>query len=215
VIHLLDVSIRVRGSLLEDITLEVPAGAYGVLLGEARSGKTAIVEAICGLRPVEGGAIRIAGRDVTGLHPADRGIGFVPQDTALFKSLTVRENLSFGLEIRKWKPADIQDRVTELSGKLGLEPLLDRKPPALTAGEARRLALGRSLAFRPRVLCLDEPLAGLDDAERESMFARLEALAGADITTFHATRRRDVAGRLADHVYHLENGRVGKMTKSE
>ena len=180
-----------------------------MLMGGTGQGKTTILEAICGLKQVLGGGVHLMGRDVTRLKPAERGIGYVPQDRALFQTMTVREHLAFALEVRRWNRADIGERVRELAELLGLQPLLDRKPPGLSGGEAQRVALGRALAFRPGVLCLDEPLSALDDDTREEMCALLESVRErTGVTTLHVTHHGGEAGRLADEVLVLKDGRI-------
>src|SRR5258706_10458550 len=153
--------VRVGAFALEDITFNVPAGSFAVLMGRSGAGKTTLLESICGLKPVVSGAIRLDGRDVTHLKPAERGIGYVPKDVSLFSTMTVRENLAFALAIRKWSPEAIEQRVIELADFLGLRGFLDRRPRGLSGGEAQRVALGRALACRPSILCLDEPLSAL------------------------------------------------------
>src|ERR1051326_2933804 len=142
-------SVRVGQFVLCDISFAIPTGQYGFLMGKTGSGKTALLEAICGLRPAVAGCIRLMGRDVTHLKPAVRGIGYVPQDGALFPTLSVREHLAFALTIRRWSREAIHQRVEELADLLGLTGLLHRTPQGLSGGEAQRVALGRALANRP------------------------------------------------------------------
>src|SRR5439155_17796365 len=121
---------------LEGVSFEVAAGAYAVLMGKTGMGKTTLLEAICGLRPVESGRVQVGGRDVTELRPGDRGIGYVPQDRALFWTMTVREHLAFAPSVRRWEQKEIADRVQELAALLGLGALLDRRPAGLSGGGA-------------------------------------------------------------------------------
>lgn len=208
-IRLENLTVRVASFCLTGIDLEIPSGSYAVLMGRTGSGKTTVLEAICGLKPVAGGVIRLDGREVQHLKPAARGIGYVPQDRALFHTLTVRENLAFALRVRRWDRAAREARVEELARLLGLGPLLDRKPYGLSGGESQRVALGRALAARPGILCLDEPLSALDDETREEMYALLESVQRyAGVTILHVTHHRGEADRLADRVFHLQNGRV-------
>src|SRR5215203_3589521 len=118
-------------------------------MGRTGCGKTTLLEAICGLKPVRAGRVLLLGRDVTDLPPADRGVGYVPQDLALFPTMTVREHLGFALEVRRWDMTAAARRVEELTALLGIGHLLERKPPGLSGGEAQRVALGRALSFRP------------------------------------------------------------------
>src|SRR5438128_8659579 len=175
-ITLTNVTIRAGAFTLADVSFDVPAGGYAALMGKTGSGKTTILEAICGLRPVSNGRITLAERDVTGWPPAKRGLGYVPQDRALFNTMTVAEHLAFALFIRRWPRAAVEERVRELAELLGLTGLLERKPRGLSGGEAQRVALARALAFHPRILILDEPLAALDSDTRQEMFALLHSV---------------------------------------
>src|SRR5439155_13483992 len=197
-------------------SLAVPAGAYAVLMGRTGCGKTTLLEAIAGLRPVTAGRVRLTGRDVTAVRPADRGVGYVPQDLALFPPLTVREHLSFALDVRRVGRLAVHARVVELAGLLGLERLLDRRPAGLSGGEAQRVALGRALAARPDTLLLDEPLTALDDETREGMFALLESVRKrSPVTVVHVTHSREEARRLADKVFLLRSGAVREASPAD
>ena len=208
-IALKNVSISAGAFALAGIDLVVPQGGYAVLMGKTGMGKTTLLEAICGLRRVTGGTIEIMDRDVTNLKPAQRGLGYVPQDRALFHTMTVWEHLAFALQIRRWPASQIDERVAELANLLGLEALLDRKPAGLSGGEAQRVALGRALSFRPPVLLLDEPLAALDVETRGAMHDLLLSLRKrAEVTTLHVTHDPVEAQRLADRVLVLREGRV-------
>jgi ABC-type sugar transport system ATPase subunit len=210
VIRLDKVTVRVGRFRLRDIDLDIPAGQYGILMGRTGSGKTTLLEAICGLREITSGRVELHGRDVTRLRPAERGVGFVPQDRALFPTLTVRDHLAFAPVIHRWSRAAVADRVEELAGLLGLGGLLDRKPQGLSGGEAQRVALGRALAARPQVLCLDEPLSALDEETREGMYALLHKVRlHAGVTTLHVTHHPAEAERLGDRILYLGDETVG------
>jgi ABC-type sugar transport system ATPase subunit len=200
----------VQGSFrLENVSFLVPAGTYAVLMGRTGSGKTTILEAIAGLRPVRGGRIELAGRDVTHLTPAQRQLGYVPQDAALFPHLTVYRNLSFALELRCVAEAEIERRVRELAGWLKIDGLLDRWPAKLSGGEAQRVALGRALAFGPKLLLLDEPLAALDEETRAELIEVLQSLrARREVTVLHITHSSGEADLLGDMRLRLVDGRV-------
>lgn len=207
-IQLDQVSIRAGAFGLDALSFVVPAGQHAVLMGRTGSGKTTVLEAICGLRRVTGGRILLWGNDVTDLPPGERNIGLVPQEAALFEHLTVRDHLGFGLAVRHWTPNAIRERVEELARWLGLERILDRRPPGLSGGEAQRVALGRALAFRPRVLCLDEPLSALDEetrAEVKQLLQTVREKSGA--TILHVTHNQADARELADCVLVLRSGR--------
>ncbi len=211
-IRLENLTVRAGAFQLEQVELEVPSGSYGVLMGRTGSGKTTLLEAICGLRSVVHGSIYLMGEEVTRWKPARRGIGYVPQDRALFQTMTVREHLAFALTIRRWDRVAIAERVKELAELLGLRSLLDRRPQGLSGGEAQRVSLGRALACRPGILCLDEPLSALDDETREEMHALLRSVRECTgVTTLHVTHHLSDAQKLADRILLLRNGRVEQM----
>jgi molybdate/tungstate transport system ATP-binding protein len=208
-ISLSGISIRQGLFSLHNIELAVPKGRYAVLMGKTGCGKTTVLEAICGLRPVRSGSVRLMDREVTRRRPADRGIGYVPQDLALFSTHTVRDHLAFALVVRGRPRREIDDRVRELSALLGISRLLDRRPPGLSGGEAQRVALGRALAMRPSVLLLDEPFSALDDETRQEMHDLLVAVRAAmPVTVLHVTHNRDEAARLGECFYRFRDGRI-------
>jgi len=214
-ISLRDVTIRQGTFGLSDISFDIPAGQYGVLMGKTGSGKTTLLEAICGLRTLAGGRIRLLGRDVTNLKPAARGVGYVPQDTCLFSTLTVREHLALALVVRRWSRPAIQQRVDELAQLLGIGHLLMRKPRGLSGGEAQRVALGRALAMRPGVLLFDEPLSALDDDTRSEMYSLLRMVRQqASVTVLHITHNRSEAECLADRLLELRDGRIRQLARN-
>jgi len=194
---------------LSEVGFELDAGEYGVLMGRSGCGKTTLLEAVCGLRNIESGNIILGDRDVTALPPAERGVGYVPQDRALFPTLLVREQLAFALVLRSLGQAEIAARVEELAELLGLTDLLDRMPDKLSGGEAQRVAVGRALAHRPSVLCLDEPLAALDEELHEEMCRLLERVhQETGVTILHITHSPSEAKRLAGCHFRLADGQV-------
>lgn len=204
-----DVSVRQGAFALDGITFAVPAGSYAVLLGRTGSGKTTLLEVLAGLRRPTCGRVMLRGVDVTRLPPAARNVGYVPQDSALFRTMTVRENLAFALTVRGVGKPETDARVTEQAAGLGLVALLPRRAVGLSGGEAQRVALGRALAFRPDVLLLDEPLNAVDEATRSDLLARLDTIRGEKrVTVVHVTHNRAEADRLADVVLELSAGRV-------
>ncbi len=208
-IELQRVSLRAGNFALHDISLRVESGEYAVLMGRTGRGKTTLLEAICGLRKVESGRIVLHGDDVTEWSPADRQIGYVPQDLALFPTLTVRQHLEFAVRLRKSAPAVIRERVDEMSALLGITPLLERHVQGLSGGESQRVALGRALSFHPAVLLLDEPLSALDEATRGEMYALLRSIRErTGVTVLHVTHSRQEAAALADRLLVLEDGRI-------
>jgi ABC-type sugar transport system ATPase subunit len=209
VIEVHSLSIAAGRFRLSSLEFQVPRGAYAVLMGRTGSGKTTILEAVCGLKHVTSGTIRLDGRDVTYLRPAERGIGFVPQDGALFTSMNVREHLEFAMEIRRWPRARRDERVGQLARMVGVEHLLDRTVHGLSGGERQRVALGRALSFRPSIVCLDEPLSALDDESRHEIIDLLKSIQrDTGITALHVTHHREEAERLADIRLRLVDGRV-------
>jgi len=211
-----DVWLRAGTFGVERVTFHVPAGGYAVLMGRTGVGKTTILESICGLgRPLRG-RIVLMGRDVTALRPADRQVGYVPQDRALFSTMTVRDHLAFGPTIRKWPPHEVEARVEELADWLGLRHLLHRRPHGLSGGESQRVALGRALAARPGVLLMDEPLSALDDQTREEMYDLLRSVRQrTGVTTLHVTHHLEEAERLADQALVLEDGAIRSLPPGE
>jgi ABC-type sugar transport system ATPase subunit len=204
--------LRAGAFALDDVSFTVDTGQYAVLMGKTGSGKTTLLEAVCGLQPVESGSITLLDRDVTHLGPAERGVGYVPQDLALFPTFTVRDHLAFSLVVRRRPGPEVERRVAELAGLLGIGHLLDRRPAGLSGGEAQRVALGRALAFGPRVLLLDEPLSALDDDTRGDMVFLLrtvQRLTG--VTTLHVTHSLGEAKKLADRLLLLKNGSIEEL----
>ena len=187
----------------------MPQGSYAVLMGRSGSGKTSLLELLCGLRFPSSGAIWIGDREITNLTPGERSIGYVPQDGALFPTMTVRENIGFAPRIRRESGPGSRAAVESLAERLGIAGVLDRKPQHLSGGERQRVALARALAATPTVLVLDEPLSALDEELREDL-ARLlkEIQRDLKLTTLHVTHHRQEAAQLADHVLRLENGSV-------
>lgn len=204
-----NISIESGEFALSNVSLTIPAGEYGVLMGRTGSGKTTILECVLGLRRVSAGTIRIAGEDVTRLNPAIRGVGYVPQDLALFSRMTVRDHLAFALLIRRAPSKEVSVRVDELAESLGIAHLLDRTPHGLSGGEQQRVALGRALSFRPRVLCLDEPLSALDTDTRRQMCELLEQICRRErVTTLHVTHNLEEAQHLADCLFTIVDGKI-------
>jgi ABC-type sugar transport system ATPase subunit len=215
-IELEDLSIRSGPFTLTGVNLSIPAGSYAVLMGGTGQGKTTILEAICGLRTVTSGRVILGGVDVTRYKPADRGVGYLPQDLGLFPTMTVRGHLEFALRVRKTPRSVINERVAELSKLLGIEPLLARHVGKLSGGEAQRVALGRALAFRPQVLLFDEPLNALDEATRDrlcDLLRRIQQQTG--VTTLHVTHSRAEARALADKLIILKGGRLEERPLSD
>lgn len=208
-IEIKDLSLRAGEFRLDHLSFTIQSGQYAVLMGKTGRGKTTILEAICGLRRVEAGQILIHGQEVTDWLPADREVGYVPQDLALFPTFTVRGHLEFALRLRKWSQTRIDRRTDELAHQLGIQHLLDRKIVGLSGGESQRVALGRALSFYPSVLLLDEPLSALDADTRNEMQELLKSLTELhEVTTLHITHNQEEAKALADCSYSLVSGEV-------
>jgi molybdate/tungstate transport system ATP-binding protein len=204
--------VRAGDFSLEDVHFEVPTGGYAALMGKTGSGKTTLLEAIAGLKSLSAGRIIMHGADVTRCKPAERNLGYVPQDGALFSRMSVRDHLAFALVVRRWPRERLAARVAELARLLEVELLLDRTPLGLSGGERQRVALGRALSFRPRILCLDEPLTALDDTTRGQMYELLRHIRReTGVTTLHVTHSLDEARQLADMIFRIENGRVSPI----
>lgn len=208
-IQIQDLSLRAGDFHLSQLNLCIESGLYAVLMGKTGRGKTTILESICGLRRVESGRILIHSVDVTDWLPADRDVGYVPQDLALFPTFTVQGHLEFALRLRKWNSSKIADRSEQLSEQLGISHLMSRKITGLSGGESQRVALGRALSFYPSVLLLDEPLSALDSDTRYEMQELLKSVTKLnEVTTLHITHNQDEADALADCSFELDDGQV-------
>ncbi len=204
-----NLNVRAGDFRLSDVSFTIPTGQYGVLMGKTGSGKTTILEAVCGLKDVTGGRIYLGGFDMTNARTGDRGIGFVPQEATLFSTMTVRGHLSFGPKVRRWSKAEIAERVGELAEVLGITDLLDRKPFGLSGGERQRVSLGRALAPRPQVLCLDEPLSALDEATHREMIDLIRKMVKSHgITALHITHSMSEAREIGDCLLRIDDGAV-------
>jgi ABC-type sugar transport system ATPase subunit len=208
-IELASISWQAGAFRLEDLSWRIPERSYAILMGPTGCGKTTLLEIICGLRRPRRGRILLDGRDVTHAQPGARGIGYVPQDGALFPSMIVREQLGFALLLRRRPRAEIAARVAELAGELGIEPLLERRPAGLSGGERQRVALGRALAAQPRLLLLDEPLSALDEERRGELAMLLKRMQQRHgLTVLHITHSAQEAAQLADVFFRFEAGRI-------
>jgi ABC-type sugar transport system ATPase subunit len=211
-IELHDITIRSGPFSLTNVGLSIPEGTYAVLMGGTGQGKTTILEAICGLRSVTSGRVFLNGSDITRWKPGDRGVGYVPQDLALFPMMTVRGHLEFALRVRHCSASLRRERVAELAHVLGIEPLLARRVTNLSGGEAQRVALGRALSFRPQVLLLDEPLNALDETTRDRLCELLRSIQKkSGLTTLHITHSRVEARALAEKLFVLESGKLSEQ----
>jgi multiple sugar transport system ATP-binding protein len=190
-----------------DLSFDIADGEFMVLVGPSGSGKSTVLRMIAGLEGVTGGSIRIGDRDVTALPPQERDLAMVFQSYALYPHMTVRENLGFGLRIRRQEPAAIEARVRAVSESLGLGLLLDRKPAQLSGGQRQRVALGRAIVREPLAFLLDEPLSNLDAqlrAETRVELSRLHQRLRA--TMVYVTHDQVEALTLGDRIAVLKDG---------
>ena len=208
-IRLQNISWKAGAFALENVSFDVPAAAYAVLMGRTGTGKTSLVEIICGLRAPQSGQVWLNDRDVTHAPPGQRGLGFVPQDGALFPTLTVAEQIGFALRIQKAPASTIAATVRQLADEMAIIHLLDRKPTGLSGGEKQRVALARALAAKPAVLLLDEPLAAVDEDTQSDLIHLLQRTQQQhQITVLHVTHSRREAEALATLRLRLENQAV-------
>ncbi|AFN63053.1 Probable sulfate ABC transporter, ATP-binding protein SysA [Mycobacteroides abscessus subsp. abscessus] len=201
---------------LDNIDFDVPSGSLTALLGPSGSGKSTLLRSIAGLDNPDSGTITINGRDVTGVPPQRRDIGFVFQHYAAFKHLTVWENVAFGLKIRKKPKAEIKKKVDDLLEVVGLSGFHTRYPAQLSGGQRQRMALARALAVDPQVLLLDEPFGALDAKVREDLRAWLRRLHDeVHVTTVLVTHDQAEALDVADRIAVLNKGRIEQVGSPE
>jgi len=197
---------------LNDVSLDVPAGSLTALLGPSGSGKSTLLRVIAGLERPDAGTVTISSEDATGLAPRKRGVGFVFQHYAAFKHMTVRDNIAFGLKIRKRPRAEVRARVDDLLDLVQLQPFADRYPSQLSGGQRQRMALARALAVEPKVLLLDEPFGALDTRVRSELREWLHRLhEEVRVTTVFVTHDQEEAMALADQIAVLHEGRIEQV----
>jgi sulfate transport system ATP-binding protein len=197
---------------VDDVSFAVPAGELAAVLGPSGSGKSTLLRIIAGLEAADSGTVELTGEDATDLPVQCRGVGFVFQHYALFRHMTVRRNIAFGLEVQKLPRAEIRARVAELLELIQMTGYADRYPSQLSGGQRQRVALARALAPRPRVLLLDEPFGALDAKVREELRAWLRRLHDeVHITSLFVTHDREEAFEVAGQVIVLNKGRVEQM----
>lgn len=207
-IEVQNLDVRLPGFALEDISLRVPQGAFGALIGPTGSGKSILLEALAGLQPVKRGQIFNHRGEITRLPPERRGFGLVYQDAALFPHLNVRENLLFARRYTDLAKAEVVREMNELSEHLGITHLLQRDVRTLSGGETQRVALVRALLVRPSVLLLDEPLSALDPVFREEIQYLLQRLhQEMGLTMLMVTHNFEEVVMLAEQVAVIHQGR--------
>ncbi|MGH3103058.1 MAG: sulfate/molybdate ABC transporter ATP-binding protein [Gaiellaceae bacterium] len=201
-------------TVLDNVSLAIASGSLTALLGPSGSGKSTLLRLIAGLEQPDSGEIAIAGEDTAALSPQKRGVGFVFQHYAAFKHLTVRENIAFGLKIRRRPKREVRERVDELLSLVQLEGLAERYPSQLSGGQRQRMALARALAVEPRVLLLDEPFGALDARVRKELRTWLRRLHDeVHVTTVLVTHDQEEAMEVADRVAVMNHGRIEQTGK--
>ena len=197
---------------VDQVSIEIKSGSLVALLGPSGSGKSTLLRLIAGLELPDSGKVLLTGRDSTYDSVQDRNIGFVFQHYALFKHLTVRKNIAFGLEISKAPKAKIAQKVEELLELVQLQGLGDRYPSQLSGGQRQRVALARALAVEPKVLLLDEPFGALDAKVRKDLRAWLRRLHDeVHVTTVFVTHDQEEAMEVADEIVVMNKGRVEQI----
>jgi sulfate transport system ATP-binding protein len=197
---------------LDDVSLDIPSGSLTALLGPSGSGKSTLLRVIAGLETPDTGRVEISGEDATTVPAQKRGVGFVFQHYAAFKHMTVRDNIAFGLRIRKRAKGEIRDRVDELLTLVQLDGLASRYPSQLSGGQRQRMALARALAVEPKVLLLDEPFGALDARVRKDLRSWLRRLhEEVHQTTVLVTHDQEEAMEVADTIAVMDQGRIQQV----
>ena len=197
---------------LDDVTLEVPSGSLTALLGPSGSGKTTLLRIVAGLESADTGSVLFQDEDVTETSARDRGVGFVFQHYALFRHMTVFENVAFGLRVRKVTNEVVRHTVNELLKMVRLDGLGNRFPTELSGGQRQRVALARALAVRPKMLLLDEPFGALDAKVRQELRTWLRKLhEEMHVTTVFVTHDQEEAFEMADQVVVMNRGKIEQI----
>ncbi len=192
---------------VKGIDLDIAGGEFMVLVGPSGCGKSTLLRMIAGLEEISEGTLLIDGNDVTDVAPRQRDIAMVFQNYALYPHMTVRDNLGFGLKLRRTDKKEIKRRVDEVAAMLGLDPMLDRKPAALSGGQRQRVAIGRAIVREPKAFLMDEPLSNLDAKLRVTMRAELARLHGRlGVTTVYVTHDQVEAMTLGQRVAVMRDG---------
>lgn len=215
-IRIEDFCVRLGEFVLEDINLTIHDGEYFIILGPTGAGKTVLLESIAGLHPVKKGSIWLNDKNITNLNPEKREISIVYQDYVLFPHLLIKDNILFGLRLRKKSTAEIKDTLEWLIELLEIRHLIDRRPQTLSGGERQKVALARALAIKPSLLLLDEPLSALDPETRESLQLELKRIhQELNLTVIHVTHDFDEALVLGKHIAVIGEGRIRQVGTPE
>ncbi len=192
---------------LKDIALKIDAGEFLILVGPSGCGKSTLMNCIAGLENITGGEILVDGEDISQASPKDRDIAMVFQSYALYPTMSVRDNIAFGLKMRKVPAAKIDEEVARVAKLLQIEPLLERKPSQLSGGQQQRVAMGRALARRPKIYLFDEPLSNLDAKLRVEMRTEIKLMhQRLKTTTVYVTHDQIEAMTLGDKVAVMKDG---------
>src|SRR5437879_705981 len=197
---------------LDNVSLEVPGGTLLALLGPSGSGKTTLLRIVAGLEVPDSGSVRYDGEDVTDVAVRERNVGFVFQHYALFRQMSVFDNIAFGLRVRGWPRDRVRERVRQLLRLIQLESLAPARPAQLSGGQRQRVALARALAAEPKVLLLDEPFGALDARVREELRHWLRRLHDEiHVTSVFVTHDQEEAFEVADRVAIMYRGHIEQV----
>lgn len=195
--------------VIEDLDLVIPDGKFTVLVGASGCGKTTLLRMIAGIGPATSGQVLLDGKDITDMAPGKRDIAMVFQNYAIYPTMSVRENIEFGLKNNKVPKEERLRRITEVAASVGLTEYLDRKPSTLSGGQRQRIALARAMVKQPKVFLMDEPLSNLDAKLRASMRTELIELHERLKTTFvYVTHDQVEAMAMADMIVLMDKGRI-------
>jgi len=215
-IQIKNLHVDLKDFQLQDISLDVSESEYFIVLGPTGAGKTVLLESIAGLYPIKSGEIWLRGKEVTRLEPEKRGISIVYQDHVLFPHLSVKDNIVFGLKLRKQTKPEAEAALDWVAGLLDISHLLNREPDTLSGGEQQKVALARALSIKPEVLLFDEPLSALDPETREGVQKELRQLhSQSKVTTIHVTHDFEEAIALGDHIAVLGDGCIKQVGTPE
>lgn len=195
--------------VIEDLDLVIPDGKFTVLVGASGCGKTTLLRMIAGIGPATSGQVLLDGKDITDMAPGKRDIAMVFQNYAIYPTMSVRENIEFGLKNNKVPKEERLRRITEVAASVGLTEYLDRKPSTLSGGQRQRIALARAMVKQPKVFLMDEPLSNLDAKLRASMRTELIELHERLKTTFvYVTHDQVEAMAMADMIVLMDKGKI-------
>ena len=215
-IEVKDLTVSLGDFVLQDATLRIERGEYFMILGPTGAGKTVLLESIAGLYPLDKGEVWLDGREITHVEPEKRNIGVVYQDYVLFPHLTVKDNITYGLRVKRKPKKEIEERLNHLAELLNIGHLLERKPATLSGGESQKVSLARALSVNPQLLLLDEPLSALDPGSREEIQAELRSLhERLGLTLIHVTHDFEEAVALGDRIAVVGEGKIMQVGTPE